>query len=374
RDVLAIREFRALYVAQTLSVAGDQLARIAVAVLVFARTHSALLTGLSYAVTYLPWIVGGPVLSVSADKLPRRRVMIICDLFRMALVLVLAVPREPTAVLMAFVTLVALLEPPFSAARAAMIPDIVGEGELYTSASTLGNTTNQLAVVIGFAVGGALVALLGVRPTLVVDAVTFGVSALIATRYVKHRPAAATTTGASHKAAINEAARTVFLDPRLRWLVVTSWILVGTVITTEAVAVPYAQRHHEGSLAAGLLSAAVPLGVVIVALLMGRRPIPLEHAERALLPAALLTPLVLALSVFDPNPLVACTVWFVAGAASAVTLVANRLFVVAIPNDMRGRAFGIAAAGVSGAQGLGTLLVGLLATHVGPARAVTDIA
>ena len=53
-DVLANPEFRAMYVAQALSVAGDQLARIAVAVLVFSRSHSATLTGLSYAVSYLP--------------------------------------------------------------------------------------------------------------------------------------------------------------------------------------------------------------------------------------------------------------------------------------------------------------------------------
>ena len=55
---------------QTLSVAGDQLARIAVAWIVFSRTGSTTLTGISYAVTYLPWLVGGPLLSVYADRLP----------------------------------------------------------------------------------------------------------------------------------------------------------------------------------------------------------------------------------------------------------------------------------------------------------------
>src|SRR3954454_1497390 len=95
RDVLADREFRAMYAAQALSVVGDQLARIAVAVLVFNRSHSALLTAVSFAVPYLPWVVGGPLLAGYADRLPRRTVMIASDLIRVVLVLAIAVPGMP---------------------------------------------------------------------------------------------------------------------------------------------------------------------------------------------------------------------------------------------------------------------------------------
>ena len=84
RDVLAVREYRALYISQTLSIAGDQLARIAVAVIVYTRTGSTFLTGLSYAVSYLPWLIGGPLLSGYADRKPRRHVMITSDLARAA--------------------------------------------------------------------------------------------------------------------------------------------------------------------------------------------------------------------------------------------------------------------------------------------------
>src|SRR3954451_21401672 len=122
-DVLANREFRAMYVAQALSVVGDQLARIAVALLVYSRSHSALLTAVSFAVSYLPWVVGGPLLAGSADGLPRRSVMIACDLARIFLVLAIAIPGMPTPALLNLVTLVALMEPPFLAGRASMLPD-----------------------------------------------------------------------------------------------------------------------------------------------------------------------------------------------------------------------------------------------------------
>src|SRR3954471_19519588 len=178
-DVLANREFRAMYIAQALSVVGDQLARIAVALLVFSRSHSALLTAVSFGVSYLPWIVGGPLLSGYADRLPRRSVMIVSDVVRAVLVLGIVIPGMPTAGLLALVTLVSLMEPPFAAARASLLPDVVGEGETYAQASTLANTTNHFGVVVGFAVGGAIVAAIGARPAIVLDAATFVLSALV---------------------------------------------------------------------------------------------------------------------------------------------------------------------------------------------------
>jgi MFS family permease len=67
---------------QVLSFAGDQFARVAIAILVYGRIHSPFLTALAYAPTYLPPIAGGPLLSGLADLFRRRRVMIVCDLLR----------------------------------------------------------------------------------------------------------------------------------------------------------------------------------------------------------------------------------------------------------------------------------------------------
>ena len=86
REVFAIGEFRALWSAQVLSVAGDQFAQVTIAILVYGRTHSPFLTALAYGLTYLPPIAGGPLLSGLADLFPRRRVMIVCDLFRVGTV------------------------------------------------------------------------------------------------------------------------------------------------------------------------------------------------------------------------------------------------------------------------------------------------
>jgi MFS family permease len=80
-----------------LSVAGDQLARVALTILVFNVTHSALLAAVTFAVSIVPTFLGGLLLSGLADRFPRRTVMIACDLARAALVAVMAVPGMPLA-------------------------------------------------------------------------------------------------------------------------------------------------------------------------------------------------------------------------------------------------------------------------------------
>jgi len=59
REVFGVAEFRALWFAELFSIAGDQLARVALSVMVFRDTGSAALTGLTFALTFLPSLLGG---------------------------------------------------------------------------------------------------------------------------------------------------------------------------------------------------------------------------------------------------------------------------------------------------------------------------
>lgn len=371
RTVLAIQEFRALYLAHTLSVAGDQLARIAIASVVFTRTNSAALTGLSYASSYLPWLLGGPSLSVLADRLPRRAVMIHCDLARCILVAAIAVGRVPIALLFALVGLVCMLQPPFAAARAALIPAVVGEGARYRAAANLTSATSQIAVAVGFSAGGLAISEVGATPTLILDALTFALSAALTYAAVHPRPSALTRPS-SWRLDMAAGAMTVLRSPRLRYLALSSWVVVGVAISTEAAAIPYAHAHRGGAVAAGLLTAALPAGTVVGALVLSRISNDLG-AERALPLLNLGAPLTLMLTGLNPALLFTGVAWFVAGAFSATTVLANRLFVVGVPDELRARAFGFAAAGISGAQGLGTLAVGTIATYISPSASVCAV-
>jgi MFS family permease len=186
REVFAIGEFRALWSAQVLSSAGDQFAQVAIAILVYGRTRSPFLTALAYALTYLPPIAGGPLLSGLADLFPRRRVMVVSDLFRVGTVGLMATPGLPFAALCGLLFCSVLTGVPFSSARAALTPDVL-PGDMFVLGSAIGNITYQASQILGFVAGAAVVAVLDPHKTLGVDAVTFAVSAVIVLAGVRSR-------------------------------------------------------------------------------------------------------------------------------------------------------------------------------------------
>src|SRR6266496_1557263 len=224
-EVFAVGEFRALWLAQVLSVAGDQLARVALTLLVFDRTHSALLAAVTFAASVVPAFFGGITLAGLADRFPRRRVMIACDLIRVALVAVMAVSGIPIAVLVVLLLLVTMVGAPFLSARAALYPDIL-TGDLYVLGTAVTLTTLQFAQVLGFAAGGAVVGLFGVRASLLIDAATFALSALIIRIWVRHWPAARAVAerGSGTGGGLLAGLRLVFASPALRIPMLLGWL------------------------------------------------------------------------------------------------------------------------------------------------------
>src|SRR3954451_13148472 len=126
---LRVPEFRALWLAEALSVFGDQVARVALALLVFGRTGSAALTALTYALTFVPMMLGVLLVGL-ADRYPRRSVLVGADVLRAALAAAMAVPGLPLWLLWCLVGVLALAGSPFKAAQLALLPDVLGH-ELY---------------------------------------------------------------------------------------------------------------------------------------------------------------------------------------------------------------------------------------------------
>ncbi|HUR01442.1 MAG TPA: MFS transporter [Nonomuraea sp.] len=367
-EVIAIREFRALWYAQGLSLLGDQLAQVALAVLVYDRTRSPLATAAVYALTYLPSILGGPLLAGLADRFARRGVMMTCDLLRAALVGVMAFPGVPFAVLCGLVFLVVLLSAPFSAARAALLPEVL-EGDRYVVGSALQNMTNQGIQMLGFAAGGAMIATIGPYRALALDAITFLGSALILVIRVRPRPAAARDGGRPSMWAMTRAgARLVFGDRKLRTLVLFAW-LCGFYILPEGIAVPYAAKLSTGALSipvvTGLLMAAMPTGTVVGAFFFSRYVTP-PRRLRMMGWMAMLSCLPLVVTAMRPPLAVVLAAWFLSGVGGAYQLAANAAFVQCVPAERRGQAFGLVQSGLMAVQGIGILIGGFAAERLGP--------
>lgn len=366
RSVVAVGEFRALWLAQLVSLVGDQLARVALAVLVFGRTGSPLLTGLVYALTFLPWLIGGPLLAGLADRYPRRRVMLATDVARALLVGPMAVPGVPLPVLSGLLVAAVAFNSPFSAARAALLPDVLPD-DRYVLASAIGNVTAESAQVLGFALGGALVALIGAQQALAIDAATFLASALVLRLGVRNRPAPE-QAGLAGSLGLVSGARHVFSRPRLRVLVGLAWLAAAYVVP-EGLAVPYAADLGYGATAVGLLLAANPVGTVIGGIVVSRLLTP-PRRLRAMRPLALLSCAPLIGCWWQPGLTVSLLLWALSGFGSAYMLAANVAFVQAVPNERRARCFAVVQTGLVVGQGAAIVLAGLLAEVIAPHQVV----
>jgi MFS family permease len=369
-EVFAIREFRWLWIAQVLSYAGDQFAQVAIAILVFHRTGSPFLTALVYALTYLPPIAGGPLLSGFADLLSRRRVMIICDIIRVGTVGLMAIHGVPFAALCVLLFFTVLLGAPFASARAALLPDVLSTEQLPAGAA-IANITHQTSQILGFVAGAAVVALLNPYRTLAIDAATFGISALIAATMIKARPAPSREPGikVSVWSVSRDGVRTVFGDPSLRTLLLFGW-LAGFYIVPEGLAVPYADKLGDGTYAVGLLMAAIPLGTVIGVVLLNRFVAPDTQVRMmGWLAMAACAPLIGC--AWNPPLWVVLTLLVIAGLGGAFQMAAVPAFVKQLEPSTRGSAFGVAQSGLYAVQGLGIAAGGAIATWAGAPVAVS---
>jgi MFS family permease len=366
--VFAVREFRALWSAQALSCAGDQFAQVAIAFVVYSRTHSAFLTAAAYALTYLPPVIGGPVLSGLADLIPRQQLMITLDLTRAGLVALMAVRGLPFAGLCALFFCTVLLGTPFSAARSALLPDVLTVDK-YPLGSVIGSHTTQLSQIAGFLAGGGLIAALGPYRALALDSLSFSLSAGTLACAVRPRPAPPRSPAHSSPWEITwEGVAAVFGSPALRTLVLFGW-LAGFTVVPEALAAPYAHILGGGAPAIGLLMAAMPAGTVIGGFVIGRLLRPSDRM-RPMGWLAMLSCAPLIFSLAHPPLAVLVLLWALAGAGGAYQLAAAAAFVTALPAARRVRAFAVAQTGLLAAQGLGILTGGAVAQRIGAPGAV----
>lgn len=364
RDVAGISEFRALWLAHALSMTGNYLLNIAVTVLVFQRTGSALASGLTLALTFLPPLIAGPLLSGLADLFPRRRVMIASDTLRFALVLCIGFPGMPVwgVWLLLFCSILPMV--PSGAARAALLTQIV-QGERFVAASTIISVTTQVGTLVGLAAGGAVVSLLDARTVVMYNGLAFLLSAAVVALGVRPRPAPGgeSTDRPGLWPIIRDGARLVFGDPRLRTLALLAW-LAGCYVVPYGLANPMSAELGGGAATAGLLMSAPSIGAVVGGLALTRLISP-ERRMRLLGPLAVLASLPLVVWALGPPLWLMVALLALSGAAASYQFVANAAFVLCAPPVGRGLAFGLVASGLQVVQGASIAVASLLVEFVG---------
>jgi MFS family permease len=352
--VLAVPEFRALWFAEAQSVFGDQLAKVALTILVYDRTGSALLAAIVYALTFLSALAGGLGLSQLADRFPRRALMVTCTLAQAVLVGLMAIPGMPILVLCVLVFAIGLVQSPAAAAQNAVTREVFTDDELYLRSQDLRGITTNTLMLLGLAGGGVLVVAIGTSWALTIDAVTFLVSTVVVHRYVKNRRVAGGQTDGWF-----DAARWVFGNSQMRALLTLSW-LVGLVVIPEGLVAPLAKELGADNTAVGWLLAADPLGFVLGTYLLSRF-VGAAHRVRYMGVLAMCSSATLIAFALTPHVVVAIVLLALAGAFGAYQITVSATFNSLVPNEIRGGAFGVIRTGLRVSQGVGVAIGGVMA-------------
>jgi len=365
RDVFAVSEYRAVYVGLLVSWLGDYLARAAITVLVYQQTSSVLLSAASFAVSYLPWLVGGPLLAALAERYPYRRVMVISDLIRMSMIALVAIPSLPIPIVLVVLFLGTLASPPSQAARSALLPLLLSR-ERVVVALAVNATTMQAVQVIGYFAGATIATALNPRLAIAAVAVAFGSSALIVLLGVRQRPAAASKAGRSHLLReTGEGFRLVFGHRVLRAIALLVFTLTLFAIVPEGLAAAWAAQGNPDpatrGLDQGMIMAAAPVGWVIGGLAVSRLASAATR-QRLIKPFAILAPIALVPSLLAPPAVVVAGLAFFSGVAQGGLMpTLQGMFVLTLPHGYRARAYGVMQGGMQLVQGGAVLATGVLA-------------
>lgn len=261
-------EFRRLFLAQSLSRAGDAFNTVALLVLVFDLTGSGFGVAGVVAFEVLPVVLFGPVAGLAADRFPRRRLMVAADAVRALVALVLVIGSGSVGVAFAVAFGLSAGAVVFNPAAASLLPEVVGDDDVVTANSALWTAAVAAQVVLA-PTAGVLIGLFGVEVAFAVNAATFAASGLLLRGLRAGRdPADGAVRG---WAGVLAGVRTVRRHPLLARLAVVQVLAALSTGATGGLLVVLAERHLEvGPGGFGLLLAAIGVGAALGPVLLRR--------------------------------------------------------------------------------------------------------
>jgi len=365
---LASREFRTILAGQFVSVGGTSVAAVALTILVYRRTESPLLASLTFALGFLPYLLGGGLLSSIVDRVRPRRLVTGCDAASALFAAAMAWPAAPVPILFALLLVVGTLSSISGGARAALVRSSVSE-DAYVPARSLLRIAVQFAQIGGNAGGGVLLLLLTTSGALLVNAASFAFAAAAVRLVVADYPNLGERSQATLLRDSLHGARGVLGHAELRRLLLVGWLAPMFSVAPEALAAPYVANHHGSSTQVGWWLIALPVGI-IAGDVAGVRLLTQRQQRRLVAPAAVASFLPYLAFVVDPSVPIALPLLVASGACGLYALGLDARVRDAAPPQLFARTMTLNSAGLMTLQGVGFILAGAIAQVVGPATAI----
>ncbi|GAA4239905.1 MFS transporter [Actinomadura meridiana] len=337
--------FRLFWLSRAVSGLGSAVTTVALPVLTYQETRSAVLVSLVAAAGTLPYLVFGLVAGAVADRVDRRTLMVGADWLNTLCIATVPVAAAFGALTGAHIILAALLSSSlalfFDAGLYGFVPDLVGRDNLVKANSSIYGVDTVVRIA-GNAVAGGLIAFVGTAETLAVDALSFAASALLlrGIAYTATARAGSGTTRPGFRESIGQGLRFLARHPTLRLMTAVGTLqsLSGGAIIGQLVV--FADRVlgvHGSNPRIGFLYTAWSAGGIGGSLLLPRlrRRIHTFTIMLVALPVGAALGLVVVLTTDWRIAMVALTAW---GSAYLVVIVNTMTYCQEVtPPELQGR-------------------------------------
>jgi MFS family permease len=364
---LSVPNYRRYYGGQAISLIGTWMQMTAQSWLVLVLTHSSTKLGLVVALQTLPVLLLAPYGGVVADRVDKRKLMIVlqiamgCQALMLGLLAVLGVVRFWEVCLLAVI--LGLNNAFENSARQAFVREMVGRSEL-RNAITLNSVTVNAARAVGPAIGGVLIATVGVGVCFLVNAASFVavVTSLIIMNTAALRPS---PPAPRSRGQLRDGLRYAAQTPDIAIPLVMRG-LVGMLAYEFQVSIPVLakQTFHGGSEAYGFLTAAMGIGAVVGGLFTAARG---RTGLRSMIIAGTGFGVAIIVCAFAPViGLAYAAMLFVGWASVSFIAIGNSTIQLASDPSMRGRAIALWQVAFQGTTPIGGPLIGWIIAIANP--------
>jgi MFS family permease len=363
--------FRRLLASSLVNSAGDGVVVAAGPLLVASQTHDPFLVSLALLFDYLPGLLFGVFFGAYADRVERKRLVIVANFVRSlilaGLVFAIVSGNVNIAAVLGAIFLLGTAEILADSASSTILPTIVPRHDLGIANSRMQGAFVLLNQLVGPPIGAFLFAL-GMAVPFGVNAVAFALGAVLISRVVISSDSviSGAPEGPGFRQSLAEGIRWLVGHRAMRTLALTIFAFNVTYAAAWSILVLYArQQLHMDAVGFGLLTTASALGGILGISSYGalERRFALGDIMRVGLVIETLTHLALALTTSPP---VALVIMFVFGAhafiwGTTATTVRQR----AVPNELMGRVGGVYRVALLGGLVIGTPIGGVLASGFG---------
>ena len=368
---LRARNYRLYFAGQIVSVSGTWMQSVALGWLVLKITGSGTWLGLVIACQFLPMLVLGPFGGVIADRVDKRRFLIVTQALAGGLALALGVLVATGTIqlwtVFALALAVGIVNAFDTPARQTFVFEMVGP-ELLPNAVTLNSVIMNGSRIVGPAIAGVIIATVGLAPCFLVNGVSY-LACIVALVLMRPAELVVVQPRPREKGQLREGFRYVWANPALR----TPLLLmaaVGTLTYEFQISLPLVARYTFGAGAGGygLMTSAMGLGAVVGGLVVANRARP--NRRKLGIAGVVFGTLVLVASVMPT--LGAMVLWLpLVGAASVAFIsMSNTNLQLAAAPDMRGRVMSLYAVAFLGSTPVGGPIVGWVGQTIGPRAAL----